>query len=215
MGRHSIILSHRIYGKAEQHRQQSEGVTTYIWQTVGDNRVRPEHAARDGEEIECEDSPSGGHPGEAFGCRCSAIPVQLPDDPPIEPVYPELIIFSALRVIGTVYRLVKELVRRRNQLRQQRESNRETARKIANGHARDKHVVKKGDFPDIKTREDFQKHIEDIMNNPDEVKNLQNGKKAYWDNRSKTVVIDDPLNPDSGTAFKPSAGKRYFDNSLN
>lgn len=45
---------------------------TYIWNTQGDDKVRPEHEALDGEERSWYDSP---HPGEEYGCRCSASPV--------------------------------------------------------------------------------------------------------------------------------------------
>lgn len=43
---------------------------TYIWVTAGDDKVRPEHEALDGEERSWYDDP---HPGEEYGCRCSAI----------------------------------------------------------------------------------------------------------------------------------------------
>jgi SPP1 gp7 family putative phage head morphogenesis protein len=41
----------------------------YMWITEGDDRVRPEHEALDGEVRSWYDSP---HPGEDFGCRCHA-----------------------------------------------------------------------------------------------------------------------------------------------
>jgi hypothetical protein len=44
----------------------------YIWKTVGDNRVRPEHKLLDGQERYWYDTP---HPGEEFGCRCRALPI--------------------------------------------------------------------------------------------------------------------------------------------
>lgn len=42
---------------------------TYIWVTSGDDKVRPEHEALDGQERSWYDDP---HPGEEYGCRCSA-----------------------------------------------------------------------------------------------------------------------------------------------
>ncbi len=45
---------------------------TYIWNTQGDDKVRPEHEALDGEERNWYDSP---RPGEEYGCRCNASPV--------------------------------------------------------------------------------------------------------------------------------------------
>jgi len=44
----------------------------YTWRTVGDDRVRPEHAARDGKIFDWSNPPDGGHPGEAENCRCWA-----------------------------------------------------------------------------------------------------------------------------------------------
>lgn len=41
----------------------------YIWVTVGDDKVRPEHKILDGEVRTWYDSP---HPGEEYGCRCHA-----------------------------------------------------------------------------------------------------------------------------------------------
>lgn len=44
----------------------------YVWSTVGDHKVRDSHAARDGEVFSWSDPPEGGHPGEDYGCRCTA-----------------------------------------------------------------------------------------------------------------------------------------------
>jgi peptidoglycan hydrolase-like protein with peptidoglycan-binding domain len=49
---------------------------TYIWRTVGDNRVRSEHAVRDGKTFSWDNPPDGGHPGEAPNCRCTAETVE-------------------------------------------------------------------------------------------------------------------------------------------
>ncbi len=45
---------------------------TYIWRTRGDNKVRSEHAERDGKVFSWGYPPEGGHPGEAPNCRCTA-----------------------------------------------------------------------------------------------------------------------------------------------
>jgi len=44
----------------------------YIWVTTGDEKVRPEHEELDGQVRSWYDDP---HPGEEFGCRCYAEPV--------------------------------------------------------------------------------------------------------------------------------------------
>lgn len=45
----------------------------YIWRTVGDDRVREEHAEREGLKFSIYDSPL---PGEDFNCRCWAEPIK-------------------------------------------------------------------------------------------------------------------------------------------
>ena len=62
-------------------RQTDLGINSYIWQTSGDERVRPEHADHDGKEFRWDDPPEDtGHPGEDIQCRCVAIPVFKLDD---------------------------------------------------------------------------------------------------------------------------------------
>ena len=90
----------------------------------------------------------------------------------------------------------------------------EIADRIANGHAFGKHVIGKGEFPEINSPEDFSAHIKNVMNNADEMKALSNGRTAYWHEESETVVINDPANEDAGTAFRPPDGNHFFYNIL-
>ena len=60
----------------------------YVWRTVGDEKVRGAHAAREGRRFQWNNPPDGGHPTEDYNCRCWAENVsgfQLamvdPDDP--------------------------------------------------------------------------------------------------------------------------------------
>ena len=70
--------------------QEDAGVKKYMWYTRRDSRVRPCHRALDGKTIWWDSPPpdwhetksqgrvySGKffHPGEAYGCRCSAVPI--------------------------------------------------------------------------------------------------------------------------------------------
>jgi hypothetical protein len=48
------------------------------------------------------------------------------------------------------------------------------------------------------------------MRKPTEVKDLSNGRTAFWDDASQTVVIRHPKGPDGGTAFKPRDRQEYF-----
>ena len=56
-------------------RQQEVGVTEYVWQTSGDERVRPTHRANDGKTFRWDKPPATGHPGSDVNCRCVALPV--------------------------------------------------------------------------------------------------------------------------------------------
>lgn len=46
----------------------------YIWRTMGDDKVRPEHAANEGKVFAWDNPPPTGHPGADFGCRCMGEP---------------------------------------------------------------------------------------------------------------------------------------------
>ena len=57
-------------------RQQELGVEEYIWQTAGDERVRPTHRAHDGKKFRWDQPPKDtGNPGTDINCRCVAVPV--------------------------------------------------------------------------------------------------------------------------------------------
>ncbi len=77
------------------------------------------------------------------------------------------------------------------------------AEHIGNGHAYDKHLVERGEFEGIaKTKEEFVAHIENVMKNPDRVENLGKSITAYDQEKTKTIVIHNPSNPDMGTAYQ-------------
>lgn len=65
----------KLFGDLQMVRQQALGIEKYDWQTSGDERVREEHAQRNGRRFRWDDPPEDGHPGEAINCRCSALPV--------------------------------------------------------------------------------------------------------------------------------------------
>lgn len=56
-------------------RSQGVGITHFTWRTVGDERVRPEHEALDGQVFSYAEPPEEGLPGEPVRCRCYADPV--------------------------------------------------------------------------------------------------------------------------------------------
>lgn len=64
----------KLYGQVNAIRQKDVGVSQFIWRTASDERVRPEHEARDGETYSYDDPPDGELPGEPILCRCYAEP---------------------------------------------------------------------------------------------------------------------------------------------
>jgi SPP1 gp7 family putative phage head morphogenesis protein len=64
----------KLNGDVTKERQLNAGIGSYTWSTSQDERVRPEHAALEGNIYEWSDPPDVGHPGEDIQCRCVAIP---------------------------------------------------------------------------------------------------------------------------------------------
>lgn len=65
----------KLNGALTETRQKSAGVSRYVWRTSLDERVRDEHADREGKTFSWDDPPSDGHPGEPINCRCWAEPI--------------------------------------------------------------------------------------------------------------------------------------------
>lgn len=64
----------KLNGQIAQMRMIRAGVGSYTWSTSGDERVRDEHAALEGQTFTWEGPPDVGHPGQDFQCRCVAVP---------------------------------------------------------------------------------------------------------------------------------------------
>lgn len=65
----------KLNGSLSKLRQEGIGVKKYRWITIGDNRVRHHHAARNGQVYTwAKGSESGTHPGDEIQCRCYAEP---------------------------------------------------------------------------------------------------------------------------------------------
>lgn len=65
----------KLNGQVNATRQKDLGIEKFIWRTVNDERVRPEHEERDGNIYSYSDPPDGELPGEPILCRCYAEPV--------------------------------------------------------------------------------------------------------------------------------------------
>jgi SPP1 gp7 family putative phage head morphogenesis protein len=76
-----------------QARHEAAGITSYIWSTSKDERVRPMHADLEGQQFDYDDPPETNkdgdtnNPGGDYRCRCVAIP--LLEDEEAEPSGPE------------------------------------------------------------------------------------------------------------------------------
>lgn len=80
-----MLIDRNSYGKAfanylrkgtpiARSLKQDHPTTHYIWRTAGDGKVRPSHAANDGQVFAWDRPPPTGNPGEDYGCRCRAEP---------------------------------------------------------------------------------------------------------------------------------------------
>ena len=67
--------TNKFNGQLTMKRQQALGIEEYDWSTAHDERVRDEHAAREGVRFKWKNPPAGGHPGQAVKCRCNPRPV--------------------------------------------------------------------------------------------------------------------------------------------
>jgi len=75
----------KLNGQLTMERQVDMGVDSYIWRTVGDERVRETHADNEDQTFTWDNPPAEtGHPGEDYQCRCWA-----------EPILPEFVEFEA------------------------------------------------------------------------------------------------------------------------
>ena len=76
----------KMNGALSRSRQQSAGITEYIWSTSRDERVRPTHVANEGQRFSyTAPPPETGNPSDDIQCRCVAIPyVPELDDPAAE-----------------------------------------------------------------------------------------------------------------------------------
>lgn len=77
--RHARLIARdqigKLNGQINASRQQELGVTKFVWRTMEDEKVRPEHAVLDGRTFSYDDPPSEGIPGEPICDRCYAEPV--------------------------------------------------------------------------------------------------------------------------------------------
>lgn len=82
--RHARLLARdqtaKLNGQIQRAQQMDAGITEYIWDTCGDERVRKSHKELNGKKFSWNEAPlnSDGrrcHPGQDYQCRCVGRPV--------------------------------------------------------------------------------------------------------------------------------------------
>ena len=69
----------KAIGGLTEKRHGQLGVEEYDWSSSADERVRPTHAANDGQRFKWSEPPEGtGHPGTDIQCRCAGLAVITP-----------------------------------------------------------------------------------------------------------------------------------------
>ncbi len=64
-----------LNGQITSERHQELGIERFTWETMGDERVRDEHALLQGQVFSYDDLPDEGLPGTPICCRCSQSPL--------------------------------------------------------------------------------------------------------------------------------------------
>ena len=65
----------KFVGELNRRKQTGLGIERYQWQTMLDERVRPSHAANEGQIFYWDAPPATGPPGYEVNCRCVALAV--------------------------------------------------------------------------------------------------------------------------------------------
>ena len=86
-----------------------------------------------------------------------------------------------------------------------------TASQIANGHAWAKH---QGEFPGW-DRSKFENTVKDTMQSPDEVRQLSNGRTAYWNDKNRWSLFTILRVQTAGQLFDPQMVRLTLTRSLN
>ncbi|GAF84545.1 unnamed protein product, partial [marine sediment metagenome] len=62
----------KLNGQLNKARQEAAGITSFVWETRQDSRVRPAHQALQGRTFTWADGANGIFPGQPINCRCWA-----------------------------------------------------------------------------------------------------------------------------------------------
>jgi hypothetical protein len=84
-------------------------------------------------------------------------------------------------------------------------------------HSFDKHVLKQGEFSGlgIRTKDQLRSHAENVLNNPSSIRYHKNGKIAYIQESTGTVLIKSPVGSSGqSTVFQPKDFQNYINTRL-
>ena len=68
------VLARWFAGRINAERSRALGIDRYVWRSRDDALVRHLHAERNEKIFFWDEPPEGGHPGQAYNCRCVAVP---------------------------------------------------------------------------------------------------------------------------------------------
>ncbi len=83
-------------------------------------------------------------------------------------------------------------------------------------HSFEKHVLEQGEFTGlgIRTKNQFRAHIDNVLDNPSGIRYYKDGRTAYIQESTRTVVIRNPTGSGQSTAFQPTDWNNYINNVL-
>ena len=83
---------------------------------------------------------------------------------------------------------------------------RKIARLIGLGHAFEKHAANVSESGELITQSSFESLILETLLSPSKVRQLENGRTAFWNADEHFLVVVNPVDPDMGTAYWPIGG---------
>jgi hypothetical protein len=83
-------------------------------------------------------------------------------------------------------------------------------------HSFYKHVLQQGEFKGlgIRTKTQFREHVNNVIENPSSIRYYKDGRSAYLQESTGTVVIRNPTGSGQSTAFQPRSWNDYINNVL-
>jgi hypothetical protein len=106
----------------------------------------------------------------------------------------------------------------------------EIAKRVADGHAFENHVLRQGQFKDetlgpvvpIETQEDLQKHVLDVLKSKETVcftsfptNDAWRHAEVFYHAPSNTMVVVPESKEHEATVYRPQEGRQWFDNKVN